>query len=57
MVMIRPRSRSTSMARRIVLYATPYSVATWTDLGNYCTLRDDELGSLLDQLDKLDLPG
>ena len=31
-------------------------VADWTDQGNHCTLRDTELGSLLDQLDNLDLP-
>ena len=31
-------------------------VATWTDEGNHCTLRDEELGGLLDQLDNLDLP-
>lgn len=30
-------------------------VATWTDQGNRCTLRDDSLGGLLDQLDNLEL--
>ena len=32
-------------------------VATWTDQGCHCTMRDDELGGLLDRLDNLDLPG
>ena len=30
-------------------------VATWYDLGNRCTLRDPELGGLLDALDNLEL--
>lgn len=30
-------------------------VASWADEGNHCTMRDEELGSLLDRLDNLDL--
>ena len=30
-------------------------IATWTDQGNWCTLRDDSLGGLLDALDNLEL--
>ena len=43
-------------AVRITHVEDPWEwIATWTDQGNRCTLRDGELGGLLDQLDNLGL--